>query len=448
LPFRCLIQTVGAALLPSLCLLSGCVFQTAQIPSLPPSDAAPHDDPARDAQLRLFIEAHRAFQQGRYSTAILFFTRFIERSPDSPRLAEAYWWLGQAHERNGDVASAMTDYRMLAGLPQPEGARYEKQALQRLDELRGAHPATVLEREVALSVEARALPPAAELKPWLQGLTEDAVSAIVLDATPASIGERIAHDSVKDLAGDAHELGLSVWVALNVHQPQGLELQPEWMVETMKGKVLSRPDIAHPDYQTFLEGVVRTLAQNGCDGLFLPARPAAGFAEEWSSASLRTFASSFGLPVEQMSTLIAPTDSASERPAEYWRWAGWKARSYAKLVTRLRAVLRERNPRATVLVEVHQTTVDMPPAGLDQYGEDLAELAHLTGSLFLVRRDHLDAGGRPEHLGQQVGTRDRVWVGMAPTARPIGSVKKALRERSDLDGWNVFVMPPAPPAIP
>lgn len=436
------------ALLLCLCLMSACVSQTIQIPSLPPAEEGPHDDPARDAQLRLLIEAQRAFQQARYATAILFFTRFIERAPDSPRLAEARWWLGRAHEQNGNMAAAMAEYRVLASSelpPQKDGSLYEGQALRRLDELRQAHPSSrVSGRQVALSIEAQGVPPAADLKPWLQALAQDGVTVLVIDMVPTSSQALFNRDRVKDLATEAHALGLLVWAALDVHQPQGLELQPAWMAETGKGQVTSRPDVAHPDYQAALESVVRTLARSGCDGLFLPARPAPRFAEEWSSDSLRAFASSFGLSEEQVSTIIAPTDPASERTAMYWRWAGWKARSYAKMVARLRDVFRETTPGATVLMEVHQATVDMPLAGLDQYGEDLAELAHRTGSSFVVTREDFDREGRLEKLGQQLGTRDRVWRGMASAGRP----KKALLERPELGGWNVFVMPLAPPAIP
>lgn len=441
-----------AALLLCLSLLSACVSQTIQIPSLPSVDEGPHDDPARDAQLRLLTEAQRAFQQARYATAILFFTRFIERAPDSPRLAEARWWLGRAHEQNGNMAAAMAEYRMLASgelPPQKDGGLYEGQALRRLDELRQAHPSSSMSgRQVALSIEASGVPPAADLKPWLQGLAQDGVTVLVIDMVPTSSHALFNRDRVKDIATEAHALGLLVWATLDVHQPQGLELQPEWMAETGKGKVTSRPDVAHPDYQASLEPVVRTLARSGCDGLFLPARPAPGYAEEWSSVSLRAFASSFGLSEEQVPTIIAPADPASERTAMYWRWAGWKARSYAKLVARLRDVLRETTPGATVLMEVHQATLDMPLTGLDQYGEDLAELAHRTGSSFVVTREDSSGGGRLEKLRQQLGARDRIWVGVAPTDRTIGNVKKALLEKPELEGWNVFVMPLAPPAIP
>jgi tetratricopeptide (TPR) repeat protein len=112
--FTHVIRTVGKAALLSLCLLSACTSQTIQIPVLPPSDEGPLGDPARDAQARLLAEAHRAFAQARYPTAVLFFTRFIERAPDSPLAAEARWWLGQAHEQLGDYAAAMQEYRIVA----------------------------------------------------------------------------------------------------------------------------------------------------------------------------------------------------------------------------------------------------------------------------------------------------------------------------------------------
>ncbi len=460
LPFTFYImRTVGTAMALSLCLLSACTSRTIQIPTLPPSDEGRHDDPARDARMRLLAEAHRAFVQARYPTAILFFRRFLEHSPDSPHLAEARWWLGRAHEQVGDFGAAMAQYRVVASgelSQQINGALYEGHALRRLDELRRLHAdLNGSTRQVALHIRANNLPPMPGLRLWLQELSQDGVTSLVVEAiqTQPSSHALFNSERVKALVAEAHDLGLLVWVALDVHQPQGLDLKPEWLNGTGHGRAnegtaMSRPDVTHPDYQTSLEEVVRALARSGCDGLFLPARSLPGFAGEWSGESWRIFSLSFGLSPEQDSVidLSAP---ASERTVTYWRWVGWKALSYAKLVARLRAVLRETNPTATVLVEVHQATLGTPLAGLEHYGEDLVELVQRSGGAILVRREGTGGEALFKKLGQQLGTMERRWMGVSTTiARPIADLKKALFDAPEFQGWNLLIMVESASAVP
>src|SRR5690349_8533785 len=130
----------GRALMFSV-LLSACAAPPHPIPPIP-APRAPLGHPARDAQSRLLQEAHRAFAQERYRAAGLFFHRFTDDAPDTPRLAEARWWLGRAYEQMGDYPAAMEQYRAIAAgmeKEQQDGALYEEQALRRLDELRQSH---------------------------------------------------------------------------------------------------------------------------------------------------------------------------------------------------------------------------------------------------------------------------------------------------------------------
>jgi hypothetical protein len=439
LPFACHLPRAGRTVLAlSLALATACASQTVQISTLPSADERPHGDPARDAQLRLLTEAHRAYVQERYAAAVLFFRRFVESSPDSSRAAEARWWLGRANEQLGDYKAAMEQYRILASgqlVRQINGAVYEGHALRRLDELRqGAGGTKGSVKEIGIVVRGSDVPPTANIASWMQDLSAGGVTLVVVETVTES-------DLVKRMVSEAHTLDLHVWVAVNVHQPQGFELKSDWLSQSAvnNGPRSEAPDIAHPGYQAYLEEVVSKLSRTGCDGLFLPARSLSGFATEFSPASWREFSASFSLASSgndsaQREAALVPT---AEQAATYWRWVGWKGRSYAKLIARLRAALRMGNPRATVVTEIHRVTLETPLVGLEQYGEDVAEFLQRTSGAILVRRE---AGDDPlfEKLERQLGTSDRIWTGVT---RPLSEAREPPR-------WNVLILPPSPPAVP
>ncbi len=429
-----------------------------RFPTIPLPSDGPHDDPARDAQSRLLREAYRAFVQERYPAAALFFQRFVDDAPDSPRLAEARWWLGRTHEQLGDYRAAMRQYRVVAAgqlSQQVNGALYEGHALRRLDELRQLHASqhNGQTAQLALRVPLSQLPPTPVLPSWLQELAQGGVTTLVIEPAEVLMPGRAGLDleTIKAIVTEAHRFSLLLWVVLDLHQGQGIELKPEWVTTTISGfgrggVSTPRPDVANPAYQSYLEEMIRVLARTGCDGVLLAARPMAGFAAEFSDGSFRAFGSSFGLsvsPEELFDAHYSTEPQTQERSAAYWRWVGWKALSYAKLVVRLRKVLRESNPTTTMLVEVHQSTLAAPLQGLEQYGEDLVELTPRIGGSVMVRQE--GAGGESvlEKLGQQLGTTDRVWIGISVKAATLplsmGGLKQSILGVAESGRWNMLI---------
>jgi hypothetical protein len=272
--------------------------------------------------------------------------------------------------------------------------------------------------------------------------------------------ERFSLEAVRAIADEAHRLGLLLWVAMDLHQGHGMDVRPEWVATTRhvarhEHTSLSTVDIANPAYQAYLEEVIRMLADTGCDGVFLAARSMAGFAEEFSDDSLRLFAASFGLSGSQEEILgvISATDTKpEEQSANYWRWIGWKARSYAHLAVRLGTVLRERNPTATLSVEVHQSSLTSPLQGLEQFGEDVAELSPKTGGSVVVRHEGTGEKTALEKLEQQLGTPNRVWIEVAVKAATgpfsMGELKRSLITLAEFRPWNLVIHAEAAPVVP
>lgn len=240
------------------------------------------------------------------------------------------------------------------------------------------------------------------------------------------------------------------WITMAAGRSQGLSSGSAGESERQ-----IHPDIMHPAYQTAIEERVKTLLRTGCDGLFLQAREGDGFAKEYSDTSYQLFASAFGSTLSPQQLLGEGGNgdvTGSERETQYWRWAGWKARGYATLVARIRAWLREVNPTGRLLIEVHPATVNRPLAGLEEYGEDVAELLQRTGGALVVRNEGAGDLSLPEPLAQQAGATDRWWLGVAVADPEVSSIAKwvgAAQARVPEQGnWNLLVRVPEAARFP
>ena len=452
--FRCVLVG-GSALVLSL-LLSACVAPPHRIPPIP-TPRVPSDHPAREAQSRLLQEAHRAFAQERYRAAALFFHRFIEGAPDSPRWAEARWWLGRAYEQIGEYSAAMEQYRTIAtGLErgQQGGTPYEGYALRRLDELRQIHAEQRSGRasHLALRLSIDQLPSLPRLSSWFEELAQAGVMALAIDpgSIPASGHTGFDVEMIRAHAVEAHRHGVQLWIRLDLHRGIGRVVRPEWTARRCPGMAEdggsdATLDVTNPAYQAAVEETVRMLSSAGIDGLVLAARLTGRFAEECSEESLQEFARSVGrnlTPESPSGTAALPGEGVLDRPVEYWRWAGWKARNYAQWAARLRTLLRAVRPTATLLAEIHSTTLADPLQGLEQFGEDVVELAAQTGGGLVVR------GAEPvdpqvlEKLHRQISTKGRVWVERTVEVtqdRPVMTAVQELMAGAGPDRGNVLI---------
>ena len=447
----------GTALALSLALLCACSPRLAPSPSAVPPLEQIHHDPARDAQLSLLREAHRAFAQERYPAAALFFRRFVDTTAaGAPRVAEARWWLGRSYEQMGEYRAATAEYRMLAtgdAAGDAQAPLYQQQALQRLDQLRqvpGGLPAPAT-RQVALALPLSRLPPVPAWVAWLQALLKIGVTTVLLDPGDTDRDAERSPEPIQTFIGAAHLAGLSVWGAVDPYQGGGLVLRPEWLSRSpaMNGDTLPRaPDPAHPDYQAVVEARALQLLRAGCDGIFLKAREAQGYAHNFTDGSFRQFSSAFGFALTPQQLFGEPAGGETmiyDRESTYWRWVGWKARSYATLAALIRKSMRDVNPAGRLVLEAHGRTVSEPLFGLEQYGEDLNDLFQRSGGDLAIRADETAGPLLLEQLAQQVGTSDRLWLIRSvsvPDATPVIEWTEELgavsRERGD---GNVVLLP-------
>lgn len=447
-------------------LLSACVAQPHRSPPVQKPTRVPQDSPAHDAQSRLLQEAHRAFLQERYRAAVLFFNRFAEVAPNSPRLAEARWWLGRAYEQIGDYRSAMEQYRAIAAnmeTAQQDGTSFEGDALRRLDELRqvSADQRNGRLSQLALRLGMDRLPPRATLASWLEELVEAKVMALVIDFGSGPTVGLTATDleAIKGSVTQAHRQGLQLWIRLDLHRGIGRNSRPEWIVRRCYGRADNGDgdaplDVANPAYQAAVEETVRVLSSLDIDGLVLAARSTDRFADECSEESVQEFSRWVGgnlTPEWPSGTAVVPGDSTQERPVQYWRWVGWKARSYAQWAMRLRKVLRTARPTAILLTEIHSSTLAAPLQGLERFGEDVAEMVAHTGGWIVVRSDESIDAQALERLHRQIGAKGRVWVERLPKTTQDRAGLTALRELITgfgLDQWSVLIRVDSGEAIP
>ncbi len=367
--------------------------------------------PGDEVQTLLIQQAQGHFAEGRYEASARILRRLVETYPQSPKQAEARWWLARSYEQSGFFKAALTEYRMLAALPsggQPQQVNYGPEAKTRMAALeqRLGILATTSRGLVGLQVAPRSVPDAAAIDQWMQGISQAGITMLVLDAGTKPGAAREASlagayfrtswaTTVRDVFGyavpAAHHRGLAVFASVNLRQMNWLDRQLGWndvMLDRITGRlaVSSELDLFHPAFQEYLIGFLADLAATGIDGVLIRADAPSGPQEGFSAYALRGFERDFAVKLDP-ATLVFPETAAVSRVApvrngqpirqegtqEYWQWLGWKAREAITVMARLRHAVRQRAPMLQFALELHREAVSDPVAALLQYGEDLLE---------------------------------------------------------------------------
>ncbi len=91
-------------------------------PSTAPQEAPPPAESSVPAE-RAFAAALKTFRSGEHGQAVLELTDFIGRYPNSPLIARAQLWIGEAYYRQRDYRQALLEYRKAVdAAPDPTAA--------------------------------------------------------------------------------------------------------------------------------------------------------------------------------------------------------------------------------------------------------------------------------------------------------------------------------------
>lgn len=385
--------------------------------------------PTDEVQTLLIQQAQEHYAEGRYGAAIGILRRLVDTYPQSPKISEARWWLARSYEQAGQFKAALAEYRLLAELPpsnQPRAVNYGPEARTRMAALeqRLGSLATTARGVVGVQISPHALPEAAAIDQWMQGLSQAGVTLLVLDAgtkpgasresSPAGVYfttglAPVVRDVFSYAMPAAHRRGLAVFAAVSVRQMNWVERQLGWndaALERGTGRLVASPelDLFHPAFQEYLIGLLADLAATGIDGLLFRAEASSGAREGFSSPGLRGFERDFGVMLDP-ATLVIPDDNAGTRLApvrngqsgrqegtpDYWRWLGWKARETIKVLTHLRQAVRQRAPVLQFALELHREVVSDPLGALLRHGEDLLEAKAARFDAYVVTEGPLPA---------------------------------------------------------
>jgi hypothetical protein len=261
----------------------------------------------------------------------------------------------------------------------------------------------------------------------------------------------VLEDRFKVIVPAAHARGMAVLASLNLHEPGWIAVNPEWDIAlaNRSNQVLQAArqiDVLNPDYQRVIGEVAQDLLRTDIDGIVVGARRAKGFAEEWSPTSRRMFEESFG---------SSTGNQDQSFPADVWRWAGWKTRTYLGFVTRLTRQLRQKRSGLLTAVVVHESAVLSPVDALMEYGEDVLETKQRNLHVIVLPEDRsADLGAGLEIVQQRLAptTRDerQLWLGVALHASDpsslVTTVRDVLATKVGRTGMHLFLInrPPIP----
>jgi tetratricopeptide (TPR) repeat protein len=494
---------------PSFLILLTVLFAGCVGPPPPVPVAHPTENPATEAETRLWYQASTAFSDGRYSPAIHLYERYLTTYPKSRRANEAHWELGQSYEQMGEVTAAVKEYRTLVG---PEGApasaqsAYAERAQHRIEALRNqqALPAGARSGHTALYVSFSNLPPMSQVESWVRQLSAQGISAILMDGSLESSFTRplvptsppsstplpnvpggalfatsrgpVLMDWYNVMVPQAHELGISVYAVLDLfHAPLSDPRQESRMLlyDPTRRKVhpWTQFDLLSPAVQQQMAQLLADLLESGVDGMVFRARAENSFAYEVSDGVLRQFETQVRQPSSEVAQALRDRMAARQDAGALasdktlWRWVGWKARQELDTLARFKKYLQKAVPRLRMVLEIHPEALTNPTSALVHYGEDAAEARRRGFDLLLggASREAADVrsfGGTFKGWSRDViqsekgepQTLPQGWVLLRTPAEHGGGMFTGLAQQADElrtpDIRHLVFVPDAPTALP
>jgi hypothetical protein len=452
-------------------MLSACTLQPGRPPVAPP----PSVPITLEAQNRLLQDARALLARGEPRGAARLLERLVKTYPDSGLRLETQWWLGRCYEQDGRLQEALEQYEFVA---QAAGA-YSEEAGRRVLALKPRLQERGLQARAAngLMLPAAALPTSHQIEPWFTQLALSGVTVIVIQVGSAegvyfqtSLAP-VVQDAVGALAAVAHRHGILVYGAFSVDRMEWVNPGLGWhdvRYDPVLG-TLERSghlDLYNPAFQEYLSVFIGDLARSGVDGLLFRSAPER-LDEGFSPFGIEAFKRDFRITLDP-AMLLGPADrqeknghgalSRSQRPqatpplqngrrgqangpdlgmsaskaggptAVFWQWAGWKARTRAKMLERLMVAARRISPALRFTIELHQESVMEPVKALAQYGEDVLAMNQTPADVFFFRSNTMRSGNGNTHrpvspevtlaflqrVRDLLGGLNRVWIVPGP----------------------------------
>ncbi len=346
--------------------------------------------PSREVIAGILQSGRQAFTQGHYERAINLFRRVQEGYPNAPERSEAMLLLAQALEANGEAASALTEYRRLAGefsqTPQAALARTKIPDLER--QLATIRP-PVVSQVVGVYVRTSGIETLdeRELVRLRQSGTNTLVVEVARNRTSHSLPgvffktdwAPVLKDRLTTLVSVARRQSIQVWAAVSVRRMDWIDSTMEWSdwrynpqaAEVRRADTL---DLLHPAVPEYLVGFLTDLAAAGAQGVLLIADPPSGPGDGFSPHALRRYEREIGQAIDPSRLQLAQSRDRMGYAPEFWRWVGWKQREQLKVLDGVLRAVRRVYPHLKVAMEVHPEVVTSPRAALAWYAEDLLDL--------------------------------------------------------------------------
>ena len=355
-------------------------------------------------------QAELAFLRADYATAVSLLNRFLDTHPQSSRSPEARWWLARAHQKAGNLPSAIEQYRFLADTR--TWNVYQAEARSRMAQLEGRLGKSMVSgagQGILLSLGSVQTPADVDLVLSAdRGLAGDTILLDVpcrVDGVPSDSRQALSFDTIRSVVQHMRSqekaiyLGVTLMCLGQFARESELDNWKDWAYDPSSGTLRrsSYYSLNFGGYRAFLVDWLARLRDLPLTGLVIRNEVPVGLYEGFSSLAVQLFSREFGVdfdPVrmfnDDRAVLATDTESSVHLPAVFWKWAGWKARERNRIIQRLVQTLRVRLPHLEFGVTLQPQSVTDPVRGLIHFAEDWGDVARGPFDMFVIRIEGSD----------------------------------------------------------
>lgn len=351
---------------------------------------------------RSLDQAERAFLRADYSTAVRLLNRFLRTYPQSSLWPEARWWLARAHQKTGNLSSALEHFRVVANTR--TWNLYQTDARFRAMQLEERLREPVASGSIQGILTSLGSTPG-DADAMLSTSREIEASVILLDvpcrvdANPQDNGQAVSFDAMRSAVQRLYSRGATVYLGVTLRclgrfaGERKLENWKDWAYDPQSGTLRRSPyySLHYWGYQTFLVDWLAQFRDLPLAGLVLRNAVPVGLHEGFSPLAVQLFAREFGVDFDPVRLFtddraVSATEAGSgvRLPAVFWKWAGWKARERLRIVQNLVQRLRARLPHLEFGMTLRLESITDPIRGMLDFAEDWVDVGRGPFDRFLL----------------------------------------------------------------